>query len=119
MLCPQCNKSECWDNTVANDERALNGEKLRPDYSCKDKECGWVMWRPKDGKKQILKETSKPTPPVEHKSGKDEYIDGKKENNRLICRNNLMIEIIDSYNGITDNKGMVELFNFFWEIIEK
>ncbi len=113
MLCPQCNKSECWDNTQANDERALKGEKLRPDYSCKDKDCGWVMWRPKDGKKVVLKETQKSLPPAtEHKNGSTDMF-------RLAYRKDLMVQLIETYNGIADNKGIVELFNFFWAEIEK
>jgi hypothetical protein len=59
MKCPQCN-GDMWDNVSANDARAEVGEKLRPDYACKDKEgCGFVIWRPKDGSKKILVETPK------------------------------------------------------------
>ncbi len=53
FLCPEC-KGEVWNNTEENNNREANGEKLRPDYSCKDKEgCGWLMWREK-GKKKVM-----------------------------------------------------------------
>ncbi len=55
--CPQCG-GEVWDNVSSNNARAEIGEKLRPDYSCKDKDiCGWIQWRPKDGAtKQLVKQ---------------------------------------------------------------
>jgi len=54
MLCIKCG-GECWDNTQKNIERAKEGKKNLPLYSCKNKEgCSWVMWPEKDGKKQIL-----------------------------------------------------------------
>ena len=55
MICEQC-RGEVWDNREKNNERALKGEKLRPDYACKDKDCGWVKWRPKE------KKATSPTP---------------------------------------------------------
>jgi len=56
FLCPEC-KGEVWNNIDENNKREAKGEKLRPDYSCKDKEgCGWVMWREK-GKTKIVKES--------------------------------------------------------------
>lgn len=58
--CPNCG-GEVWNNVEENNKREAKGEKLRPDYSCKDKEnCGWVMWREKGKKKIVVKTT--PTP---------------------------------------------------------
>lgn len=43
--CPQCS-GKVWDNRVENDARAQRGEKMRPDFSCRDKQgCRWVQWR--------------------------------------------------------------------------
>ena len=37
-----------WDNRAENDAREAKGEKLRPDFSCKNKDgCGYVQWREK------------------------------------------------------------------------
>lgn len=42
--CPQCDGA-MWDNRSDNDEREKNGEKLRPDWKCRDKGCKGVYWR--------------------------------------------------------------------------
>ena len=48
--CPQCG-GDIWNNVAINKRRIANGEKPRPDYSCKDKEgCGWVKWPVKEKK---------------------------------------------------------------------
>ena len=44
--CPNCG-GKVWDNTEDNKTREATNQKLRPDYSCRDKVCGWVQWRPK------------------------------------------------------------------------
>lgn len=44
--CPECDLA-MWDNRAENDRRAAAGEKLRPDWKCKDKSCDGVIWRPK------------------------------------------------------------------------
>lgn len=46
-VCPKCGGA-CWDNRQENDARLAKGERLRPDWSCKDKgKCDGVIWRPK------------------------------------------------------------------------
>jgi hypothetical protein len=42
--CPKCG-GRCWDNRAANDARLAKGEKLRPDWKCRDKTCEGVIWR--------------------------------------------------------------------------
>lgn len=40
--CPKCQKSELWDNRAKK-----NGDPTKakwPDFSCKDKACGWAVW---------------------------------------------------------------------------
>ncbi len=60
--CPACN-ADVWDNVEENNKREAKGDKLRPDYSCKDKEgCGWVMWREK-GVKKVIAKSMLSTPP--------------------------------------------------------
>lgn len=46
MNCPKCG-GVCYDNRAENDARLAKGEKLRPDWKCKDKNCDGVRWREK------------------------------------------------------------------------
>lgn len=50
MNCPKCGGAT-FDNVKENDARLAAGEKIRPDYKCRDKDCGGVVWRPKDGQR--------------------------------------------------------------------
>lgn len=101
--CPNCN-GEIWDNVEANNERALVGKTLRPDYSCKDKDgCGWLLWRPKNGSKKILVSTEPPKP--------KEVSNGKEDMMRLAYRKDLMICLI--------NLGQSNDFDTYWNKIEE
>lgn len=47
VACPNCH-GPMWDNRAENDRRAASGDKLQPDWKCRDKDgCGHVIWRPK------------------------------------------------------------------------
>lgn len=48
MQCPKCSGS-MYDNREENNARIARGEKMRPDWKCKDKNCDGVVWRPKEG----------------------------------------------------------------------
>lgn len=48
MQCPKC-QGNTYDNRAENDARLAKGEKMRPDYKCKNKDCDGVVWRPKEG----------------------------------------------------------------------
>lgn len=48
MNCPKCG-GLTYDNRAENDGRLAKGEKMRPDFKCKKKECDGVVWRPKEG----------------------------------------------------------------------
>lgn len=48
MDCPKCG-GNTYDNRAENDARLAKGEKMRPDYKCKDKNCDGCVWRPKEG----------------------------------------------------------------------
>lgn len=62
--CPQCG-GKVWDNTEENKKRIANGQKPRPEYSCKDKEgCGWVKWAERP-KKTFVKPIIKDNPDIE------------------------------------------------------
>ena len=37
-----------YDRREKNNARLAKGEKLRPDWKCRDKNCDGVIWRPKD-----------------------------------------------------------------------
>ena len=41
--CPKCGKG-MYDNRKENDKRAAAGDKLRPEYKCKDKGCDGIYW---------------------------------------------------------------------------
>ena len=57
--CPDCGKA-IWNNIEENKKRIANGQKPRPEYSCKDKEgCGWVKWAEKP-KKVFTPQTPRP-----------------------------------------------------------
>ncbi len=50
MNCPQCG-GEVWNNAQKNEQRARDGKKPMPLFTCKDKDgCGWVKWPPKGQK---------------------------------------------------------------------
>jgi len=58
MECPQCGKP-VWDNREENKKRIAEGQKPRPEFSCKDKDvCGWVKWPAKESKGFIPKPKS-------------------------------------------------------------
>ena len=44
MQCPQCG-GECYDNA-----QKIEGGWKGPLHKCKDRECGWVKWPPKEPK---------------------------------------------------------------------
>ena len=44
---------------------------------------------------------------------------GKKENNRLICRTDLMCALIDKFYESNDGEGMKSMFNLLWSEIDK
>jgi hypothetical protein len=46
QICPKCG-GRCFDNRAENDARAARGEKLRPDWKCRARECDGVIWREK------------------------------------------------------------------------
>jgi len=61
MRCLQCD-GEVWDNTKENAERIEKGLKPRPQYACKNKACGWVMWeKDEKGATQIVVKSGKLT----------------------------------------------------------
>src|SRR5689334_24518150 len=46
--CPQCG-GEVWNNARKNEQRANEGKKPMPLFTCKDKNgCGWIKWPPKN-----------------------------------------------------------------------
>jgi hypothetical protein len=53
--CPKCGKGNLYDNRAENDARAARGEKLRPDWKCRDRACDGVLWRPKPGPSDRVK----------------------------------------------------------------
>lgn len=42
--CPKC-EGAMWDNRERNTEKEKKGEKLGPEWKCKDKKCGGLYWR--------------------------------------------------------------------------
>jgi hypothetical protein len=106
MKCPQCG-SDVWDNR----NKKINPKS--PDWRCKNKACAFVKW-------------DKPyTPPQEETTEpqaqeQPSNIDlGKKENNRLICRTDLMCTCITKYGEANLPDDVVNLFNMYWNEISK
>lgn len=44
QFCDECGQQDFYDNTGDNDTKQERGEKLSPDYKCKN--CGHGVWRP-------------------------------------------------------------------------
>lgn len=55
MICPKCETSEVWEN----DEKVAQGWK-GPLRKCKDPDCGWIQWPPKE--KKAAPKFAKPAP---------------------------------------------------------
>ena len=51
----------------------------------------------------------------------DEYVEGKKENARLMTRNALMCEVVKVFGqmGSLNEQEIIKMFNLFWAEIEK
>lgn len=49
MDCPKCG-GECYDNRQQNQTRKAEGKKPMPEFKCKDGDCGWVKWPPREAK---------------------------------------------------------------------
>jgi hypothetical protein len=66
-------------NYEENDARAAKGEKMRPDWKCRDRQCDGVIWRPKNGGMQKAGPTM-PQPSVKPvaTSGKEPYSSGPR-----------------------------------------
>ncbi len=61
MLCPDCG-GEVWNNAQKNEQRAREGKKPMPLWTCKDKDgCGWKKWPPR-GEKQSGQQSNGHTP---------------------------------------------------------
>lgn len=113
--CPACG-GEVWNNVEENNSRELNGEKLRPDYSCKDKACGFVSWREKGVKKEFKDKTPvKKVAPVEPKPG----LDNRDLMMRLAYRKDLMVAVIETFKDTSDIETLVKTFDYLWKEVEK
>lgn len=69
MICPKCETSEVWEN----DEKVAQGWK-GPLRKCKDQECGWIQWPPKEKKAapKFVKPAPEVTPPVPLTGSRDD-----------------------------------------------
>jgi len=116
MNCPQCG-GDVWNNVAANDARAQAGEKLRPDYFCKDKNCGWLQWRPKQPFQGFQgTPPNAPKPPVMKPVDNGGCKDVKSDMMRLAYRKDLAIAVLNKFGDTTDLKAMAE---DLWSWIEK
>ena len=57
MICPRCD-SEVWDNRPKKASGQFKPNS--PDFTCKDKECGWKQWPDKAGGQEPAAKTSSP-----------------------------------------------------------
>lgn len=49
MDCPNCG-GPVYDNRQQNQTRKAEGKKPMPEFKCKDADCQWVKWPPRDQK---------------------------------------------------------------------
>jgi len=94
-------------------------------YSCPD--CRKTLNPPtdefiaKEAPKETPKEAPKEAPKVAHPkaNGDEGYVEGKKENTRLMCRSQLMVELVRKWNDITMIRDLENIFNELWAVVEK
>lgn len=125
MQCPVC-KGDMWDN------RGKKTNPKAPDFRCKDELCKFTynpksdayepgefttaVWLKKevDAQEKQFQKSVKPQAPKQ-----DEYVQGKEKNTRLMCRNDLMIELLKKWNDITMLKDLKDVFNDLWNEIDR
>lgn len=66
--CPKCGGTQLYDNRAENAQRVARGEKARPDFKCRKRDCDGVIWPPKPGVVQqmtaaVAAHTSEEPPP--------------------------------------------------------
>ncbi len=91
-------------------------------FFCQDPECNNVDFiKSEPNITKEIREISKPIPQPIQKPPKDEFVEGKKENNRLICRTNLMCEVTRAYAqmGSINPTEIKETFNDLWKETDK
>src|SRR3989338_2298300 len=49
MDCPNCG-GPVYDNRQQNETRRAEGKKPMPEFKCKDADCAWVKWPPREPK---------------------------------------------------------------------
>jgi len=49
MDCPNCS-GPVYDNRQQNETRRAEGKKPMPEFKCKDADCAWVKWPPREPK---------------------------------------------------------------------
>jgi len=57
--------------------------------------------------------------PIPRKSQPDPYVEGKERNTRLMCRNDLMVELVKKWNDITTINDLITLFENLWEVVDR
>ena len=132
MECPICAKV-MWDNR----SKKLNPK--APDYRCKDPECKYSLnsdtgeyepgefttgvWLKKEVEKheEQIQQSVKPKVEPKPEPKKDEFVEGKKENARLMTRNTLMCEVIKVFGlmGAINPEEMIATFNKLWAEVER
>ena len=109
MECPNC--SAVMKLVMAGVSKK-SGKPYNAFYSCP--EC-----------KETVNPEATPTPkstvrPPQKQNG-DGYLEGKKENNRLICRSDLMGKVVEAFGkiGAINSEEIITIFKTLWAEVEK
>jgi hypothetical protein len=109
MLCQFCNQ-ETW---IPSGISKKSGKSY--DAFCSNPDCVSRNMKPEVGfKKVAVQSVSKP-------QKQDEYVEGKKENTRLISRNSLMCEVFKGFIqlGSINEQEVIKVFSILWAEVEK
>jgi hypothetical protein len=113
MQCPICG-SEVKNIPAGTSKKT--GKPYKAFSICSNQNC---QYKPtEEGIKKEVVYTST-TPPKQN--GKDEYVEGKEKNARLMSRTQLMCDIVKTYGmgGTTPTSALVDVFKELWTEIEK
>lgn len=108
--CPKC-AGVMYNNVAENDARLAKGEKLRPDFKCKNKSCDGVIWRPKTAAKPAYNQTARqpishgPTMPWEEEQQQTErrFVDKVQAGDTSIEWVNVREKYVDTLQWVLEN----------------
>ena len=109
MDCPICGNEI---KTIPAGVSKKTGKPYSAFSVCSNSKCNFKPQE--EGHTREIRSTLPPKP----KNG-DPYVEGKEKNNILICRKDLMVCLINTYQVTMGNEDLKNLFNDLWSEIEK